>query len=450
MQRYCEQDVRVTKKLYDILIEQNYSQRAIDLEHDFQKIIHRQELNGILFDVKKARELEGIVSTDLDKIKRELADKLPIQVKPGKLFTPKRDNKSVGYRKGCAFTKISMHEFNAGSRSQIIEFFKRQYGWEPTVFTDKNNPKLSDEIFAKLQYPEAKDFTRYFERIKIQGYLSTGKNAWLKLVKNGRIYGSVITNGAVTGRCTHSKPNIAQVPSVRKYLGKECRELFHAGMGWMVGADASGLELRMLAHYLYPYDGGLYAKEVTTGDVHSANQRAGEIIPTRDNAKTAIYCLIYGGGDAKLGSTITGIDDEEENKRAGKIVRANLMKNVKGLSDLISDVRRKVDLNGYLIGLDGRRLHVRSQHKALNTLLQGAGAIVMKQANINFWREPWEDVQQVINCHDEIQFTTMNKDNAYVVGDFMVDSIIKAGEDFNLNVELDGEFKVGKSWASTH
>lgn len=449
MQDYCEQDVLVLKTLYDKLMSKDYSERAIRIEHDFAKIIHIQETNGIPFDVTKSKELAKRVDAEINEMRDKLSTSFPPNIKRGKPKTPKVGNKKLGRVKGCDYCPVTFTRFNPGSRPQIINFFKDKYKWKPIVFTDKGNPKVDDEVLRGLPFPEASKLASYLERIKIQGYLSTGKGAWIKLVKNGRIHGRVITNGTPTGRCTHSKPNLTQVPSVRKYLGAECRSLFHAGMGWMIGADASGIELRMLAHYLYRYDGGAYAKKILDGDIHTANQQAAGL-QTRDQAKTFIYAYNYGAGDSKLGSIVTGTKDEDENKRIGKELRQSFLSKVKGLKELVSDVKRIAKYKGHLRGLDGRLLLVRSQHRGLNTLLQGAGAVVMKQANINFWHGCTYDCQQALSVHDEVQFITNQEDHTIPIGELFVESIIKAGQDFKLNIPLAGEYKVGKNWGETH
>lgn len=447
MQEYCEQDVKVTKALYNLLKSKNYSERAIEIEHEFQKIIHRQEVNGILFDTETATQYAARVGADIKERKDTLRRLMPVKIKRQGSLTPKRDHRGLGYKQGCPLSKISITDPNPGSREQVVNYFKEK-GWEPAIFTDVGNPKLDDEILRELPYEGASEFADLFERIKVQGYLETGKNSWLKLAKNGRIYGRVITNGAVTGRCTHHTPNLAQIPAVRSYMGKECRSLFHSGLGYMVGADASGLELRMLAHYLSPYDEGKYAKEIITGDIHTANQRAANL-ETRDQAKTFIYAFCYGAGNAKLGSIVTGSHDDEYNKSVGTELRESFLSKVKGLRQLTSLVKGAAQ-KGYLKGLDGRHLHIRSDHKALNTLLQGAGAVIMKQANINFWQDCQYECQQVLNVHDEWEVVTNIHKETGNIGELMVSSIKKAGKDFNLRIELDGEYKIGRNWAEVH
>ena len=257
---------------------------------------------------------------------------------------------------------------------------------------------------------------------------------------DGRIHGFVNTNGAVTGRMTHSSPNMAQVPSTSSPYGKECRECWTVENNYkLVGIDASGLELRMLAHYMN--DEG-FTYELLNGDIHTANQMAAGL-ESRPQAKTFIYALLYGAGDAKLGSVVGG-----DAKDGGRL-RQSFFDNLPAFKDLKDRVGRAAK-RGYLKGLDKRKLFVRSEHAALNTLLQGAGAIVMKQAVVNL-QESIKDLDAyfVANVHDEWQIEA-HKDIADKVGELGILAIEKAGKDFNLKCELTGEYNVGNNWADTH
>jgi DNA polymerase-1 len=272
----------------------------------------------------------------------------------------------------------------------------------------------------------------------------------LKLAKNGRIHGAVNTNGAVTGRCTHSNPNVAQVPACRVPYGEECRDLFGAGSGKkLVGCDASGLELRMLAHYLAFYDGGEYGKIVTEGDIHTANQQAAGL-ETRDQAKTFIYAFLYGAGDAKIGDIVGGT------ARDGQMLKRKFLSNLPALNRLQQDIKRKVENGGTLMGLDGRVLRIRSSHAALNMLLQSAGAVCMKVALIQLYhalgKSKWQHGREyafVANIHDEFQAEVIPQ-HAEDFGKLAVKAIRVAGKELKLNVQLDGEYKVGTTWAETH
>jgi DNA polymerase I-like protein with 3'-5' exonuclease and polymerase domains len=280
------------------------------------------------------------------------------------------------------------------------------------------------------------------------GQLAEGDQAWLKKVGNDdRIHGSVITNGAVTGRATHSNPNMAQVPSVSAPFGTECRTLFHVPQGKsLVGADLSGLELRCLAHYMAKWDGGSYGRTLLEGDIHTVNQNAAGL-PTRNQAKTFIYGFLYGAGAAKIGS-IVGKGAAE-----GQRLKSRFLKQLPALAKLVEAVQYASN-RGYLLGLDGRKLFVRSSHAALNTLLQSAGALIAKQSLVEFDRlvleRGWSDkVKLVAWIHDEIQVET-DEDIAEEVGTLAVRAFELAGTYFGFRIPITGEFRVGRNWAETH
>lgn len=427
MGEYCKNDVVVTAGLYHKIMEQRPSFQSVKLEHDFASIIQKQEEAGIPFNGGAA---EDLYSTLVGK-KSELSKRLV------NLFPPKEVKLK---------TKTKYIPFNPGSRLQIAEGLIKKYGWKPDDFTPDGRPKVDEEVLSSLDYEEAKLLSEYLLVEKRIGQLADGNEGWMKLSRNGRIHGRVNTNGAVTGRCSHSSPNLAQVPSVKSPFGKECRSLFYAPDDHlMVGVDASGLELRCLAHYMAKYDDGEYANTVIKGDVHTANQKAAGLA-TRDQAKVFIYALVYGAGDEKIGKIIGG------NRNTGRATRNRFMAEVPALRRLKEDIERAMDIRGHLIGLDGRKLSPRSKHAALNTLLQSAGAILVKQATVLAWRafkKAKLDVTQVAHVHDEIQFI-VKEDNAKQVGQLCVEAIRKAGEVFKFRCPLDGEFRIGRNWAETH
>ena len=272
---YNRQDVVVTKALYDLICKQHYSEEAIDLEHQFQKIIFKQEQNGFPFDERKASEYYSTLCAERERILSVVQQAFP-PADRGSYFTPKRDNRAKGYKAGQQIWRPKLTPFNPGSRQEIIERLQEKYNWQPKEYTEKGQPKVDEDVLSQLEYPEAKLLSEYFLVQKRIGQLAEGSNAWLKLVQSdGRIHGHVITNGAVTGRCTHVHPNLAQVPAVGVPWGAEFRGLFYAPPDYVVlGADASGLELRCLAHFLARYDGGAYARKILEGDIHWHNAQA--------------------------------------------------------------------------------------------------------------------------------------------------------------------------------
>jgi len=477
MRKYCERDVIVTQLLHDFLFKHKPSKEMIAIEHWFRFVISLQERHGFKFDLDKA----DLLTAKLMGIRAKLTTDLQNQWKPTEveMKSPagwtlqivsddsveviqrktknelKQELKSRGLKQtlvkdakkqGNAVKEIP---FNPGSRKQIAERLMA-LGYELPTENDGVSYKVDESVLRGIDHPIAEDLLSYLLVQKRLGQLAEGQQAWLKLQKNGVIHGSVNTNGAVTGRCTHSNPNVAQVPSVRAEYGSECRELFTVRNGYkLVGCDASGLELRMLAHYMAFYDRGEYAKIVTEGDVHTVNQQAAGL-ETRDQAKTFIYALLYGAGDEKIGNIAGG------NAQLGQKLKRKFFSSLPALARLQADVQRKVKNGGELIGLDGRILPIRSSHAALNMLLQSAGAVVMKVALIQLFHLlnglRWQHGREyafVANIHDEFQ-AEVTPDKAETFGKLAVESIQHAGKQLKLNVRLDGEFKIGNNWAETH
>lgn len=450
---YCIQDVKVTTKLYQKLSEQNYSKESIELEHQIAWLMAQQERNGFCFDEKAAGELYASLVKRKINLEQDLIHTFGSWFKPGVKFTPKKDNKKQGYIQGCSFSKVELVTFNPSSRSQISERLQKLYGWVPVEFTDKGSVKIDEEVIGKLKYPPCELLTEYLMVQKRCSQLAEGDGAWLKYVKKGKIHGRITTGGAVTGRATHSNPNLSQVPANDKPYGKECRSLFGVPKGWfLVGADASGLELRCLGHFMASYDQGEYAQVVTTGDVHTLNQNAAGL-PTRGMAKTFIYGFLYGAGDAKIG-LIVGKGAVE-----GKKLKERFLKKTPALAKVVTAVKAKAKSQGYLKGLDGRKLHVRSSHAALNTLLQSAGAIVCKKWLVILeedlqkagFKHGWDgDYAFCMWSHDEVQIACRNEEIADRVALMATSSVTKAGEYFNFRCPLAGESKIGINWMETH
>jgi DNA polymerase I-like protein with 3'-5' exonuclease and polymerase domains len=477
MKKYCERDCIVTQLLYDYLMKQEPSRVMIGIEHWFAFIIAQQERHGFSFDLDKADKL----TAKLTSIRAELKDELQQMVAPkveemkspaGWSITLKEEDKIEVL---TAETKVKLKEmlkarglkqtllkeavksgnkkkttlFNPGSRQQIAQALA-DLGYDLPKEPDATTPKVDEGVLKKIDHPIAQKLLDYLLVQKRLGQLAEGEQAWLKLAKLGRIHGSVNTNGAVTGRCTHSNPNVAQVPACRVPYGEECRDLFGAGVGKkLVGCDASGLELRMLAHYLAFYDRGEYGKIVTEGDIHTFNmERAG--LENRDQAKTMIYALLYGAGPAKMGEIIGG------GAKEGMQLKRKFLDNLPALKKLQDAIQKKVEHGGVLSGLDGRLLRIRSSHAALNMLLQSAGAVCMKVALIQLFhalgKSNWQHGREyafVANIHDEFQAEVI-PDQAEAFGKLAVKAIRVAGVELKLNVQLDGEYKIGNTWAETH
>ena len=455
MLEYCIQDVKLNEAVYNYLINEGkiFSKECIDLEHRVAKIMKEQEKTGFFFNTQQAMELLAELKAKQLAVEDEVHNTFKPKLVDDKLVTPyvrkdgelsKRGLTDEEYR-NCIktqnvepFMRLKLVDFNLGSRKQIGEYLI-DFGWVPKKFTPTGQPIVDEGTLKKIEHiREAKliaDFLLYQKRI-------AQVTSWIDELKDDRVHGSVIPNGTITGRMTHRNPNMAQVPNAGSPYGKECRSCWTIPDGYkLVGIDASGLELRMLAHYMDDSD---YIEEVINGDIHTTNQNLAGL-KTRDQAKTFIYALVYGAGDAKIGSVAGG------GLKKGKELKQTFFKNLPSLKNLKEKVQ-KASERGYLKGLDGRKIYVRSQHAALNTLLQGGGAIVMKKAmcilqdliNLNAL-----DAKFVANIHDEWQIQ-VKESQAEFVGQLGVEAIEKASQHFNMRCPLTGEYKIGENWYETH
>ena len=453
MLEYCVQDVKVNTLVYRRLLSElkGFEPECIDLEHQVQGIISSQIKTGWLLDQEKC----FLLLAELKEKKYDLEDKVHEVFKPLPTFikqvTPKikKDGtisvvglKFLGEQWDTAiapFSRIDFPVFNLGSRQQIGRHLQ-YYGWKPKQFTEKGQPIVDEAVLRAVKdIPEAALIGEY---LMLQKRIAQVQS-WLEAVKDdGRVHGYVNSNGAVTGRMTHSSPNMGQIPAVYSPYGRECRDVWTVPEGYkLVGMDASQLELRMLAHYMN--DEG-YTNEILNGDIHTANQLASGL-ETRDQAKTFIYAFLYGAGDAKIGSIVGGTAVD------GKRLKEKFLANTPSLGRL----RERVGVasgRGYVLGLDKRRVYVRSSHAALNTLLQSAGAIVMKKALclLDEYAILWGiDYNFIGNIHDEIQ-TEVRADKSDVFGRLATSCMQAAGLYYKLNCPLEGDYKVGNTWADTH
>ena len=425
---YCQEDVIICGELYLYLLQElkGFSEQSVDLEHKVQAIVAKQEKHGFKLDTVKAQCLLGQWKRKLSDIEEELQTIFPPII-------TQRFSEKTGKQ-----LKDDVEVFNPGSRQQIAKRLVEK-GWKPTKHTEKGAVIVDESVLDGVDIPEAKRIAEY---LLIQKRVAQVES-WLEFVSDERrVHGKVITNGAVTGRMTHHSPNMAQVPSSSSPWGHECRDCWTVDDGKvLVGADASSLELRMLAHYMKDES---YAKEIVEGDVHTKNQLAAGL-ETRAQAKTFIYALLYGAGPAKIGKIVGG------SAKAGQELISNFLRNTPALKSLREKIERLSE-QGTLPGLDGRKLQVRSAHAALNTLLQSAGAIVMKQGLVLLSKKIQEqklNANFVANVHDEWQIECSQED-ADAVGKLAVSSIKEAGEVLGLRCPLDGEYKKGTTWAQTH
>ena len=423
MLSYCKRDTEITGRLANTLSVEgkNFSQRSYELERKVRAIVDQQEKNGFAFNIKEAMMFLSKLEDEQHQLERKAED----------MFEP---------TEVVMKTKTKYIPFNIASRKQIAERLIER-GWEPTQRTEKGNVIVSEEILSKLKMPEAQMFSRYFLLQKRTGLLKS----WIQeCEEDGRVRGRVMTLRTVTGRMAHNSPNMAQVPATYSPYGKECRELWtvsNPDTHVLVGTDASSLELRCLAHYM---EDPKFTREVLTGDVHTANMKAAGLT-NRDQAKTFIYAFLYGAGPAKLGNVVGA------GAIRGQQLITNFLKNMPQLKRLRDNVT-EASKSEVVPALDGRQLHIRSPHASLNTLLQGAGAIICKQWLVHMdehIRKAGVDAKLVASVHDEYQFEVAKPD-VETFGSITKKAIKEAEETLGMKCSLDCEYKEGLTWADTH
>ena len=413
----------------------------VSLEHRVQEILTQQEIHGWSFDENAAWELASTLTRELRETEELLRNRHPFV--RGSEFTPKRDNRTQGYVKGASFTRLK--ELNTSSRDHIAWILQTFYGWTPTSLTPTGKPIIDEVILKEIGTEVATMFLRILTITKMLGMISEGANAWLKLsttAKRIHHHCSVATN---THRCAHRNPNLGQTPADERF-----RKLFIPSPGLhMVGADLSGIELRMLAHYLARYDEGRYADILLNGDIHQVN--ADRIGISRRAVKTVTYAMLYGAGDEKIGHSYDQQLSTAKAKAKGKEIRAAYVEAIEGLGDLLEAIK-KASERGFIKSIDGRKITVDSPHKALNYCLQsGAGVIAKRWMVINqdTMREAQICASQLAFIHDELQFECAPEH----IGDLstsLVYSATAAGEYYNMRIRIDAEATHGNNWSETH
>jgi DNA polymerase I-like protein with 3'-5' exonuclease and polymerase domains len=455
MEDYCIGDTATGKAIFDWLKPRLAKYKdALKLEHAFAKVIAAQQDNGVCINVEEAENL--IDYMELERCKAH--DRLQA------VFPP--------FEKQLK-TKVKYIPFNPGSSKQIAERLKEKYDWVAPC-TQAGNPSVTETVLQGLEFEEADLLLHYQMAAKRLQQIQD----WVRRAREcrtpGIIHPAINTLGAATSRCTHQQPNQTACPKVligpggdplSGYAGRygvECRSLWGPKPGLVqVGCDASGLELRMLGAALVRWDDGQYARVVVDGDIHTLNMKAGGL-QTRDQAKTTIYAFLYGSGDENLGITIAKHPSLTQEQRAlyrgrsmsaiGKKFRQQFLATLPALGSLQAFCRQAASERGHLHLIDGRRAPIRAEHAALNVLLQGNGAIVMKLACVLAARQlAAHDIPHgfLLNCHDEFQLETPAS-HAVQVGNICVDSIILAGKRLKIQCPLDGEYKIGKNWSETH
>ncbi|UOF81173.1 DNA polymerase [Caudoviricetes sp.] len=468
MQTYGEGDVETNVALVRYLGQHGVPAEQAETELELRQFLFEMETNGWPFDMEKAIALQGTLAARREQLTEELKTVFGSwQVSTG-IFTPKKDNKKAGYQKGVPIERFKTVVFNPGSRQHIANRLITLFGWEPEEYTESGEVKVDETTLNGLPYPPVPLLVEYLTIDKRLGQLAEGKEAWLKhirphpVTKMQHIHGRINQSGTITHRAAHSKPNLGQVPKVGSPYGGECRALFRVPEGWVqIGVDASGLQARCLGHFAARYDGGTYSKMLLEGDVHTANRIAFELPEGkeyRDRSKTGYYAWLFGCGDEKLGKTLYPDAKASEWPKIGKRMKAGLLKASPGLKYLVAKVQPMVKKPGYVTGLDGRRIYLRSEHAALNTLIQGAEAVIMKRWLILVaremrarygapaWKGKWTPLGWI---HDELQ-VAVRPEIAEEVMTLCVQTLEGLTEHFKFRCPLTGEAKRGMNWQDTH
>ena len=415
-----------------------------------------QKRVGWPFDKEKALDLEDTLMTRLETLRAQaqglcaFVPKMQYTTKYGQKewlsteWTPKVNNSTLGYIKGAPMCRV--YDFNPSSRDHIAWLLKRTAKWTPTKKTPTGKPVIDEVVLKEIGTKEALLFSEILTVQKKLGALSLGNNAWLKLVKNGRLHHSCFI-GAQTHRMAHSHPNLAQVSS-----DKDCRELFITKPGWkLVDSDLAGIELRMFAHYLARYDGGRYAKILLNGDVHQENaDKIGNI--TRSQVKTVTYAFLYGAGDIKIGLSYNPQFTKHAAKQKGKEIRKAYMDAIPGLETLVMAASKKVREFNCLYAIDGRHISVDEEHKALNYLLQSSAGVVAKR-----WILMTHEWLQALNVeheryafvHDEQVFGAPPS-SANEVARLCKCAALEAGEYYKLKLPIEADANIGNNWSEVH
>jgi DNA polymerase-1 len=488
MIEYCHQDVLVTAKVFVRLIrtlEQiGFTEQSIWIQHHITEAIRRQQENGFYFNQPAAVALYSELRHLERKLENEVRDVFPStrcfvrerrmlrkDGQPTAIFLKDQEryhcdiNRQLGiYR---AYEDV---EFNLGSPKQRIDKLL-SLGWRPRTFTEKGNPKPFDkgnlspclqEFLEQNPTPEVELIARW---MAYNGRANM-VNTWLDNYNDDThcIHGKLFV--ADTLRFRHQAPNTANIPAVRVakdgsvLRGQEGLYTYEARDVWcarpgrvLVGTDAAGLELRMLAHYLNRPD---FTEQVVNGDPHQYNADLAGV--TRPQAKTLIYAILYGAGGVKIAKTL-GLRVDVRRNRDGDIYEVSSegeeMKQMflerLGADKLVEEAKNE-QRNGRVTLCDGSKVVCPSPHAALNYKLQGGGARVMALGCVLLERTIRAnriDSLKVGDIHDEWQYD-VNPDHAEDHAREAVQAIRDSGKYLRLNVPLDGESKVGKTWAETH
>jgi DNA polymerase-1 len=518
MKSRCVTDVHLNHKVFNILrTRASYlTQKCVDIEHEVTYILELQKRNGFALDVSKAQELRDKLKNRAESILEEVLKDFEPKKKLNRRLVPRYvgdgsmhgqdanslskamsdSDKVVEELDDGTYSIYDMVPFNIGSPLQIVERME-EYGWKPVERTKSGNSwKINERNLSTLP-DTAPESAHKFVEWRICETRWKMVDEWLNSARNdGRVHADVTCIGAYTHRMSHQNPNMGNLPSTRAKYGHECRSCLTGGDNWLLGCDASGIQLRVLAHYMNDEE---YTQATAYGDPHTKNMEAASL-PSRDIAKTFIYAWLLGAGDAKIAEIIGA------STAKAAWTRKTFLQRTPALARLLERTKLWAK-QGYMIGLDGRRLPLKSAHYALSSALQGGEAVIMKLATILWHREMterglWINTRHRDMCmivHDEWQtevsppedealadFSHLLQDKAklkaavdswkspspddkriwsvlhktdkegiyqayyHPVGELQVKSLRLAGEILKLNCPIDGEYNLGKNWADTH
>ena len=481
MIEYCLQDTRLCRKIFLELVRRmnrlGFTEVGLEIEHYSWALVQKQKLAGFAFDYKKAHILYCTLRAKENEIKDKLHEYWPPQLQPvGEFKRPyKKDgtpsanfvNHSAKYPKievskdKETYTAFDFVEFHIGSPNQRIEKLL-EVGWVPREFTPTGNPKPTNKGKLTPSLQEFVESSGLEEPKLIAQWIETNSranmiNTWMEAYNDdtGCIHGSLwIAN---TLRYRHSNPNTANIPAVRlndrdePLLKEQGAYTYEARDLWgvrsadrrLVGVDAKGIQLRVLAHYL---NNPKFTEAVLEGDPHSYNQEVGGF-RTRPIAKTFIYAFLLGAGDAKVGEIIGG------STRDGREIKKRFVANFPGLADLLDDLERQVERTGRIRLCDGTPLAVEHPHTRLGYLLQGDESRIMKKAAILTAEQIHRrklDVIKVGDIHDEWQSDVFKDHVEELTDDVYPESFGASGKFFDYRLPIQCDSKVGLTWAQTH
>ena len=430
---------------------------CVELEMRMAQIMTQQEHSGFRFDVSAAERVREQLREEMQQLEQTIKERF-VYV-PGKVFTPKRNDKRNHYVAGAPMTRLV--EFNPTSRQHIAWALQNHRGARFIKVTETGKPKVDEAVLSEMKdialgqdnqrlHDECEMFIRLLTIQKWLGQLSEGSNSWFNTIEDDGCIHHSCSLATQTGRNAHRGPNLGQVVSA-----PWARELFVPHPGHvMVGADLEGLELRCLGGYLSRFDNGNFADVVLNGDIHQQN--ADRVGCTRKEVKTITYAFIYGAGDAKLGHSLHPELSDAQKKTLGGELRRKFLDAIPGLEPLIDAVKLKVRSTGKLKGLDGRPIFCRAEHASLNYLLQSAGAILSKRWLV-ISQDMIEDAGLTYNIdytrcayvHDEQQLSVVPSE-ADRVARILVEAAPRAGEYYGFKVPIAAASSIGSNWAATH